>query len=166
MFFCFCQIKMEYVIMTSKYHLIEDTHEYWSHSCCHQTPRHYHQSYCHPTAIFATAMLRQVKNIVFITSMLKCKCSTSQDSLLLVLSWAVIAKVILVSKKLFCVPLLYYYEIYFQLILYQKEVLLLWQNLLNLFLWQAMYFISLKYTYNNIESSAIVIGGFLDSTKL
>ena len=93
------------------------------------------------------------------------KCSTSQDSFLLVLSWAVIAKVILVSKKLFCVPLLYY-EIYFQFILYQKEVLLLWQNLLNIFLWQSMYFISLKYTYNNIESSAIVIGGVLDSTKL
>ncbi len=50
--------------------------------------------------------------------------------------------------------------------LYQKEVLLLWQNLLNTVLWQSMYFISLKYTYNNIESSAIVIGGFLDSTKL
>ncbi len=27
-------------------------------------------------------------------------------------------------------------------------------------------FLNLKYTYNNIESSAIVIDGFLDSTKL
>ncbi len=116
------------------------------------------------TAILVTAMLCQVKNIVFITRMLKCQCSTSQDSFLLVSSWAIIAKVILVSKKLFCVPLLHY-EIYFQFILYQKEVLLLWQNLLNIFLWQSMYFISLKYTCNNIELSAIVIGGFLDVHK-
>ncbi len=76
------------------------------------------------TAILVTAMLSQVKNNVFITRMLKCQCSTCQDSFLLVLSCAVIAEVILVSKKLFCVPLLYY-EIYFQFILYQKEVLLL-----------------------------------------
>ncbi len=38
------------------------------------------------TAILVTAMLCQVKNIVFITRMLKWQCSTSQDSFLLVLS--------------------------------------------------------------------------------
>ncbi len=38
------------------------------------------------TAILVTAMLCQVKNIVFITRMLKCQCSTCQDSFLLALS--------------------------------------------------------------------------------
>ncbi len=38
------------------------------------------------TAILVTAMLCQVKNNVFITRMLKCQCSTCQDSFLLVLS--------------------------------------------------------------------------------
>ncbi len=38
------------------------------------------------TAILVTAMLCQVKNIVFITRMLKCQCSTCQDSFLLVIS--------------------------------------------------------------------------------
>ncbi len=52
------------------------------------------------TAILVTAMLCQVKNIVFITRMLKCQCSTCQDNFLLVISWAVIAKVILVCKKI------------------------------------------------------------------
>ncbi len=61
------------------------------------------------TAILATAMLCQVKNIVFITRMLKCQCSTSQDSFLLVISWAVIAKVILVSKN---------YSVYLNIILW------------------------------------------------
>ncbi len=35
------------------------------------------------TAILVAAMLCQVKNIVFITRMLKCQCSTCQDSFLL-----------------------------------------------------------------------------------
>ncbi len=64
------------------------------------------------TAMLVTAMLCQVKNIVFITRMLKCQCSTNQDSFLLVLSWAVIAKVILVSKKLFCVPFIILWNIF------------------------------------------------------
>ncbi len=117
------------------------------------------------TAILVTAMLCQVKNIVFITRMLKCQCSTCQNSFLLVLSWAVIAKVILVCKN-YSVYLYYNIMKYFSKYTFWERNLIVVTNLLNIFLRKCMYFINLKYTYNNIESSAIVIDGFLDSTKL
>ena len=69
------------------------------------------------TAILVTAMLCQVKNIVFVTRMLKCQCSTCQDSIVLVISWAVIAKVILVCNKIilctFIIIMKYFFNVYF-----------------------------------------------------